>query len=159
VATIGYQWGTTPDATSVFRIAKGMVFDKSPAEILECRRAFYDAGANPAGGATKEYHDKWFLKNTHGSLALTSAVVKEIADPSGLITFMLPASVDDSGTNGSGNNRLVAPSGTFDSANKNVPTGSLAAGSAIGVWGKLTLAGGAAQQKTTYTPQLEGNTT
>jgi len=160
VATAGSQWGTTPDATSVFRIAKGMVFDKSPAEILECRRVFYDSGANPAGGATKEYHEKWFLKNTHATLSLTTAVVKEIADPSGLITFMLAASVDDSGTNGSGNNRLVAPSGTFDNSNKSVPGGgSLAAGSAIGVWGKLTLAGGAAAQKTTYTPQLEGNTT
>ncbi len=160
LATVGRAWGTNPvGADSVFRIAKGIVFDKSPAEITEVRRIGYAMGANSAGGATKEVHEKIFLKNCHGTIALTSAQVEESSDPSGLFTFGLATSVNDSGTNGSGNTRLVAPAGiTFDNSAKNVPGGSLAASSAIGCWIKATLPGGTAAAKTTYLPQLKGNT-
>ncbi len=156
-AVVSSAWGTNPDATSQFKISTGMVFDKSPAEILEVRRPFYNASA-PATGS-RNYYEKFFVKNTNATLALTSAIVKEQADPSGKITFMLPATLDDTGTNGA-NNRQVAPSGTFDSADKNVANSqNLSAGSAQGVWICLTLAAGDAASKTSWTPRLQGNTT
>lgn len=160
VATVNHPWTTNPDATTTFRLAKGFFFDKNPAEVLQVRRPFFDAAANPPAGAQKKYYDKAFFRNSHGSLALTSSVVKEFSDPSGLIAFGLETVVNGSGTNGAGNNRLVTPSGiTFDSADKSVPGGgTLNFGDVIGVWFELTLAGGAAAQKTTYTPRLEGNT-
>lgn len=160
VATVNHPWATQPDATSQFRIARGFYFDKLPTEVMEVRRVFFDAAADAPGGAERQYHDKVFFRNTHASLALTTAKVRELSDPSGLITFGLATTVNDNGTNGAGNNRLVAPSGiSFDNADKSVPGGgSLGPGAAIGVWLKLTLAAGAAAQKTTYQLRLEGNT-
>lgn len=161
VASIAYAWGTNPDATSTFSIAKGFFFDRSPSEIMEVRRPFYNAGANPGGGATKKYYEKAFFKNTHATLALTSAIVKEQSDPGADIAFGLASTLDDTAGNGGGNNRQVAPSGiTFNSADKNVANGqSLTAGSAQGMWLELTLVGGAAAQNTSYQPRLDGNTT
>ncbi len=157
-AVVSSAWGTNPDSTSQFKVATGMVFDKSPAEILEVRRPFYNASA-PASGS-RSYYEKFFIKNTNSTLALTSAVVREQADPSGKITFMLPSSLDDTGTNGTGNNRQVAPSGTFDSSDKNVGNSqNLSSGSAQGVWMCLTLSAGDAATKTTWTPRIQGNTT
>lgn len=154
-------WGTTPDNTSVYRISTGMVFEKSPAEVFEVRRVFYDAVADPA--VTKTYYEKIFIKNTHGSLALTAAQILEQADPSGKITFALETTLDGTGTNGAGNNRQVAPSagiGTFDSAAKNVANSqNHTAGAAQGVWLKLSLAAGDAATKTSYTPRESGSTT
>ena len=159
IAIINHPWGTNPDGTSEFRLSKGFFFEKSPAEVLQVWRIFFDAGANPGGGAEKKVYDCICLKNAHASLALTSAVVKEFADPSTLIAFALATAVNDTGTNGAGNTRLVAPAGlTFNSSDKNVPGGQLAAGDYIKVWLELTLAGGAAALKSSYTPYLQGNT-
>jgi hypothetical protein len=160
VATVNAAWATNPDATSVFRIAKGMFFDKTPNEVTQVRRLFYNAGANPPGGATKKYYDKVFFWNDDATLDLTSAQVIESADPSGLVAFGLEATLGGTTTNGAGNNRQVAPAGiTFDSAAKNVAnSGSLTHGAGQAVWLELTLAGGAAALKSTYAPQLQGNT-
>jgi len=49
VATVSSTWGTNPDNTSTFVVAKGFFFDKAPAEILEVRRPFYNAAANASG--------------------------------------------------------------------------------------------------------------
>jgi len=105
----------------------------------------------------KDYYVKGFWKNTHGSLTLTSAVVKENADPSAVITHALAASLDDSATTA---NRITTPGLTFSGADKNVPNSqNLSFGSAIGTWLNLTLAAGAAALKTTYTTELAGQTT
>jgi hypothetical protein len=162
IAYVSKAWGTNPNGTTTFRIAEGLVFDKGPSEVTEVRRLFYDALADAPGGSTKTYFDKFFLKNTHGSLDLTDAEVAEIADPSGDVTFALETTLDGTGKNGGGNNRQVAPSGgigSFDSTTKAVAnSGSLSSGSAQGVWAKLTLAAGAAAQKTSWTVRLQGNT-
>jgi len=159
VATVSRAWTTNPDATTTYKVSEGMVFDKSPAEITQVRRAFYNASA-PASG-TRDYFEKVFYKNTHATLALTTAVVKEQADPSGKVTFGLPATKGDTGGNGAGNNRQVAPAGiTFASTDVNVPEAGqqLTAGQAIGVWLKLSLAAADSPQDTTYTVRLSGNT-
>lgn len=161
VATISNTaWATTPDSTSVFRVARGMVFDKTPSEIFEVRRLFFDASANPPGGLTKTYYDKGFFKNTHGTLALTSAVVSEVSDPA-TIDFDLETVLDGTTTNGVGNNRQVAPSGfTFASTTKNVANSqNHTAAAAQGIWLQLTLVGGAAALNVVYQIKEQGNTT
>lgn len=158
IATVNEAWAVIPDATSTFRVSKGFFFDKNPSEVLEVRRPFFEAAANGVGGAAKTYFEKVFFKNTTPSLALTSAAVKKQADPSGFNDFGLAATLNDTGTNGA-NNRQVAPSGiTFDSLDKNVATGSLTFGDTQGVWLRLSLAAGAAAQKTSVTMRLVGNT-
>lgn len=104
-----------------------------------------------------DWFEKIFIKNTNGSLALTSSVVKENADPSNVITFALAAALDDTATV---TNRVTSPALTFNGSNKNVPNSqNLSAGSAIGVWLDLTLAAGNAALKTTWTGEIDGNTT
>jgi len=158
--TVDHVFAVAPTAGTTFRMAKGIVFEKDPVEVFEIRRPFYNAAANPPAGATKEYYDKGFWRNTHASLSLTTAVVKEASDPSGLITFGVEATLDAAGTNGAGNNRLVAPGAiTFDNADKNVVGGGiLSAGSGQGVWLKVTLLGGEAAQNTKYVSRLQGQT-
>lgn len=102
----------------------------------------------------KDYFIKVFYKNTNGSLALTSAVVKENADPTGDITFALAAALDDSASVA---NRLTSPGLTFNNTDKNVANSqNLSSGSAQGIWLDLTLAAAAAALKSTYTVELDG---
>jgi len=159
IATLDHETvGALPSAVSI-RISKGFFFAKLPAEVTEVRRPFYNASADPS--LTKTYYEKTFIKNTSTGLALTSSFVAEFADPSGKITFALATAKDDTGTNGGGNNRQVAPSSgvtVFDNSAKDVPSSSLGSGEAIGVWLKLTLAPGDTAQNTTYTPRIQGAT-
>lgn len=150
------------DGAGGYRISKGFFFEKAPAEVMEVRRIFYDAAANPPGGATRTYYEKLFFKNAHATLALSAAAIREDADPTGLVTFAVATAKDDAGTNGTGNNRTVMPpSGvsTFDNADKAVPSGQLSPAEAIGVWLCLTLAAGVVAQKSTYTVRCDGLTT
>lgn len=136
-----------------FAIHDGMLLDSHPTIIMTCRRPFYNASADVATGTTRNYYDKVFLKNTHATLALTSAVISEFADPTGNVTFALESGLNGVGTNGS-NNRQTAPSTgvtTFDSSNKNVSNSqNHSAGAAQGVWLKLTLAAGTAATNSYY---------
>lgn len=105
----------------------------------------------------KDYYIKGFWKNTHGTLTLTSAVVKQNADPDARITHALAASLDDSGSVA---NRVTSPGLTFNDTDKNVPNSqNLTAGAAIGTWFNLTLPAGDSPHKTTYTSELAGQTT
>lgn len=126
--------------------------------VTTVRRPFYDVAADVASGSTRNFYEKIFIKNTHGTLTLTNAYVTELADPLSTLTFTLATSVDDSETTA---NRQTAPSavGSFSSSQQSMPSSALAAGSAIGVWIKLTLAAGAAAAKTTYTLQAGGTST
>lgn len=106
-------------------------------------------------GATERY-EKFFWKNTHGTLALTSAQVVQNADPTGKITHALAATKDDSGSVA---NRKTSPGLTFDDTDKSVPTGSLGAGEAIGVWLNLSLLADDSPIRDTYTSELTGSST
>lgn len=120
-------------------------------------QALFQQLASSTTGAT-DWYAKFFIKNTNGSLTLTSSVVKENADPSGVITFGLAASLNDSATI---TNRTTVPAGiSFANTNVNVPNSqNLTNGSAIGVWLDLTLAQNNAALKTTWTGEIDGNTT
>lgn len=127
--------------------------------VTQLRRPFYNVAADASGGSSRDFYEKVFYKNNHATLALLAAAVSESADPGANITFDLEDAVND---NNSIANRLnTAPTGmlsTFASTSKNVPGTDLAAGAAIGVWLKLTLAAGTAPAKSTYTLNIAGNT-
>ena len=156
IATVGRAWGTNPDATSTFRVSRGFMFDKSPSEVTQVRRIFYNAQANASGGATKTYYEKIFVKNTNGSANLTSGQIA-LTDAVGVITFGLPTTLDDTGSNGAGN-RQSAPAGiTFDAATKTMAnSGTLTNGTAQGLWAKLTLPGGQSTLDTTFLLTAQG---
>lgn len=105
----------------------------------------------------EDFFIKIFWKNTNGSLALTSSVLKENADPSGLITFAVAAAINDSVSTA---NRKTTPGLTFNSSPQNVPNSqNLTSGSCIGFWLDLTLAAANAAVRSTYTPEIDGQTT
>jgi hypothetical protein len=125
--------------------------------VLTVRRLFYGAAADVAGGASRTFYEKFFVKNNNGTNALLSAQVSETSDPAAVFAFALATAVNDSGSVA---NRLAAPGGlTFNSTAKNVPGTDLAAGAAIGVWAELTLAAGAAPALYTWGVQVSGQTT
>ena len=161
VATVSRAYVTPPDATSVFRIAQGMFFDLLPNEISEVRRPHFDASADPPGGSQKTYFDKVFFSNEEGALTLTAAEIAEISDTPGVMDFGLESALDDTNTNGGGNNRQVAPGGiTFASTTTAVANGqNHTALAAQGLWLRLTLAAGAAALNFVYQLQEQGNTT
>lgn len=122
---------------------------------------FRKAASDPS--VQKDYFQKFYWKNLHGTLALTVATVKQNADPDARITHLLAASKGDTATS---TNRITAPAvgdtqdpDTFDDADKSVPTGNLGAGETIGVWLRLRLPAGDPVHRTTYTSELTGQTT
>jgi len=159
-AYVHADWDTIPDGTTTFKISNGMIFEKGPNEILQCRTIFYNAAADNPGGSAKNYYEKVFFSNEHGSLTLSESLIKEIADPTGQVDFDLEASLDGNDTNGAGNNRLVAPSGyTFDSTDKAVANSqNLTAGAAQGVWLRLNLPAGDRAEKTVFEIGCQGVT-
>src|SRR4030067_2797351 len=128
--------------------------------VTQVRRLFYSALAEEVGGSARNYYEKIFVKNTHGSLTLTSSVITEFADPSTVCSFDCVTILDGNDDNGA-NNRQVAPGGyVFASTAHDVAnSGNLTFGSAQGIWMELTLAAGLAPAKTSVTMKLTGNTT
>lgn len=128
--------------------------------ITEIRRPFYNAAAEASGGSQRDYYEKVFFKNNHGTLTLTSATIAEQADPSTNVDFDLEASLDGSDTNGAGNRQTHTGGYTFDSSTKNVANSqNLTAGSAQGCWLRLRLPAGEASDNTTFTMRVNGQTT
>lgn len=153
------DWSTNPDATSQYSIYIGALFDKTPNEILEVRKVFYNASAEAKDGSDKTYYEKIFVANDHATLSLIQSVIKEgTGGSASKIAFSLESGLDGSDDNGAGNNRLVAPSGhTFNSNDKNVPNSqNFTAGSVLGVWIALTLSAGDAEAVSTYPLIVEG---
>lgn len=147
--TITVTRNNSPTFTAIATLESG---------ILTVRRLFYSAQADASGGSSRDFYEKIFLKNTHGTLSLLSAAIVESADPGANITFDLESAV--SGTN-TATDRRTAPAsgmlGTFTGSSKNVPGTDLAAGGYIGIWLKQTLAAGATPAKNTYTLTTSGS--
>lgn len=159
VETVNDPWTTVPDATSVFRISKGFFLDKRPVEITEARRVFYNAAANAPGGGAVAYHDKVFFQNSSSGFSLLNAQVVLQSDPTSRVTFGLATTINDTGGNGGGNVRTVAPAGVvFGTAPVTVPGTDLMAGSSIGVWLKASLLDGDVAQLGVLTLRLTGTT-
>lgn len=128
--------------------------------LLEMRRPFYNVSADAAGGSSREFYEKLFVRNNNGTNDLLGATIKENADSLSKITFDLEDAKDDN--NQTADRLDTAPTGmqgSFDSADKTVPGTDLGSGEAIGVWIKLTLAAGDAAAKGTWTIEVTGSTT
>ncbi len=138
------------------KIAAGGVLGTVPIGELGFRRLFIAAFSDPS--APKPYYMKFFWKNTHGSLAYLSAIVKQNADPEGINGFALEDAVNDTHTTA---NRITGPSShitAFGTTQLAVPGTDLAFSAAIGVWIKMSLITGNAAFKDTYTSEIDGST-
>jgi len=117
--------------------------------------AFFRQSSSAA--SQKIRYEKFFWKNTNATLSLTTAQVMLTADPDARIRIGAAPSKGDSASVAT---RLTAPSSvTFvdDSVAISVPTGSLAAGEALGVWVEQDLPATDPAHKSTFTTQLSGN--
>jgi len=127
--------------------------------VLAVRRPFYNVASAVATGASRDYYEKVFMKNTNASFALLSASILESADPTGIITFTLEDAQDDNELIASRLN--TAPTGiseAFSDDAKDVPGTNVDPASAIGVWMKMTLVAGAAAGKSTWVMNTTGST-
>jgi hypothetical protein len=156
-AILDRDWDVVLDSTSIFRLSRGMVFEKAPDEAMEVRAIHYDARSDDLAGTQAQYYEKVFVKNTHPTETLSVAILTELSNPSGNIAFGLAASLNDSGTNGVGNNRQAFTSPpTFDNADKSVVGGVLAPGDIQGIWLRLMLDPAETGQKSEYSLRLNG---
>lgn len=117
---------------------------------------FYDSASSTTGSTSR--YEKIFWKNTHGTLTLTNAKVRLSADPASVIQQGICTAKDDSTSVA---DRLSAPGGVSfvdDNVDQDVPSTTLAAGEAIGVWYRLDLAQDNAPIKNTFTTRLAGTT-
>lgn len=173
--------GTTPIVFSVIGVIERVLraeLASAPAGSITVRRN--PSGATlrviPAGergfsmffrktssdpSSTKNYYAKLFVKNTHATLALQNTTFKQNADPDSRITHLPANVVDDTATAA---DRVTAPAAgntldpdTFDDSDKLV--GSLAAGSAWGIWFRLQLPSADPPHRTTYTLEVTGQST
>jgi hypothetical protein len=118
------------------------------------RTAFFRRSASESGIVIR--YEKEFVKNTHGSLTLNSAVLKLTADPDARIRMGGAPSVNDTATV---TNRKTAPASvTFvdDNVSQAVPGGILAAADRIGVWIEQNLSAADAPHRTTFTVEISG---
>lgn len=123
-------------------------------------RTFIGA-TTPAAGSTKRY-ELVYLKNTNGTLTLTTAQVRLTTDPALKIKMAVRGSKGDHATALTDRVQATPPESlTFvdDNTYQAVPTNTLAAGERIGVWVEQTLTSGDASFKDTFTLELSGNTT
>jgi hypothetical protein len=135
----GYLRGSSKNAAAV--------------EQTEIRRLFI--GATIPAASTDDYFEKFFVLNTAGT-DVSEAAVKKTADPDGLFDFALDSAAD--GTTTSSDRKTAPASGTtsFSDADKACPSDTLPAGSAIGVWVKMTLDSGLSPAASSLNLQLAG---
>ncbi len=101
-------------------------------------------------------YEKCFVKNNHGTLSLTQAVVQCTADPAGKIEVGLSATKDDTATVA---NRKTAPGGiSFVTENTPIAVEDdvLMAGEGVGVWVKQTLDAADSPVRSSFTVQVSG---
>ena len=139
--------GTLTGAITYY-VHEGMLFNGgTPSMITTVRRPFYNASADVTTGATKTYYDKVFMKNTHATLALTTATIALQTDASNYVSIALESGAFATHT-GSVSSRLnVTPTNctTFASgATAVMNSQNHSAGAAQGVWLRLQLPAGAA---------------
>lgn len=153
-----FKNGESQGTITVRRAGGGATIGTIPPNEVGFRRIFVNAYPSPS--AAKLYYEKVFLKNRHPRRPIINTVISESADPSGDITFLLSAAVDDLGA---ATNRVTAPAtditlppNTFDGNDKNVPA-ILEPGSAIGIWLRLSVAAGDSPFKSTYTLGVAGS--
>ena len=143
------------DNTSVYRLSRGIIFRKSPHEILTVRRPFYNVIADVPSGSERIFYEKFFWRNNSAE-TLADAYVEEYLNPTSRITFAIESSYGGSTVVA---NRRTAPTGlTFDRLDKSVPTTAMLAGQALAVWLKFVVPAGQSPTKSVYSSRLQGQT-
>lgn len=125
--------------------------------VLTCRRLFYGAAADPGGGASQVRYEKFFIKNTDGTNSYLGLTITETSDPSAVLDWAVALAVND--TVSVANRKTAPPTITFASTATTIPGNDLAAGAAIGIWARLTLAAGQAAAEYAWGLQTSGTTT
>lgn len=151
---------------TIRRSAAGATIYDIPIGERGCYRLFRKSSSE---ASPIDWYEKFFWKNTHGTLALLAAIINEDADPTTLISYAMEDAVDD---NNSPADRKTAPgagdigasgfiaSGDLTMATEtDVSTADLVSGSAIGVFVKLVLGADEPPIKSTWTSKLRGSTT
>ncbi|HEY3910394.1 MAG TPA: hypothetical protein VGM07_10925 [Stellaceae bacterium] len=173
VVAVSRDWTTLPDATSVYSILQGMLFESSPNAVVAITRCFSTAAADIPGGAQRVFYEKIFVVNNNSTTSLTGAQVEIASEaptlPSGaLLDLALCTALADGNTT---TNRQTAPTsgaGSFVTQPAlvsvpgagNLPSGAAPNGAgAQGVWLRLTLPAGAAAYKGSADLRVQGTTT
>lgn len=153
---------TTGTPVGIIRVRKSsddVTIAEISGSIRTVRRLFINATANAAGGAARQFYEKIFIRNDNLTTALLNASLVESSDPPGVVEFAF-----ESGYNGSnsGTGRLdTVPSsmasGSFDSTTKSFPGATnLGPSSGVGVWVRMTIAGGASATGFAWSCQVNG---
>ncbi len=173
VVAINRDWTAVPDATSVYTIVQGILFEISPNAVTAITRCFSTVAADIPGGSQRIFYEKVFAVNNNTTTALTGAQVEIASEapslPSGaLLDIALCTSLNDANTT---INRQTVPAsgaGSFvtQPAFVSVPgAGNLPSGAAPnntgaqGVWLRLTLPAGTAAYKGSADLRVQGTTT
>ena len=141
---------------TVRRAAAGPTVCTLEPTVTKAIRLLYDSTSE--AGITLRY-EKVYYRNTHATLTLTSAAIKLTSDPAARYRIGAAPSIDDSAT---ATNRKTAPASvTFvdDNVSQGVPTGQIAAGSAIGIWVEQNLPANDPAHDNTLSIELAGSTT
>ena len=169
--SVDRDWGTLPDATSVYAVSQGFYLEVSPNAITQVRRLFPSAAADIPGGSTKIYYEKIFAVNNDTATAVQSAAIIKQTDPAaGTIDIALTTALNDTGSVA---NRQTAPAsgvGSYTSGSApqsltvpgagNLPSGAAPnSAGAQGVWVRMTLTAGLAPGKGAFTLRASGATT
>lgn len=149
----------TLNNTSVYRLSRGVVLNKSPYEIMTVRRPFWNALATAPSGADRVFYEKFFWRNDSAE-SLTLAQVQEVVNTSGILFGIDPTIPSTSSVV----NRLTAPvisNLVFGRLPQDIPTtlATLAPGQAVGVWLAFAVSAGQTPRKTAYMSRLAGQTT
>jgi hypothetical protein len=105
-------------------------------------------------------YEKLFMKNTDGTLALTSSTITLTADPiGGVFTAGVAATLNDTATVANRTNDPGVVYAAFNVAQSVPNSGNLTAGAAIGVWIRQLLGVSQAPAKSSFTVTVAGNTT
>lgn len=146
----------TVDGASQYRLSPGVVISRLPHEIMAVRRPFYNLTAAPPSGVDRVYYEKFFWRNDSLEV-LQAPEIKELANPSGKVTFGLELG------NASVANRLTAPlipNMTFGRLPQALPSASpdLASGQAVGVWLSMSVQAGQSPIRSSYQSGISGQT-
>lgn len=152
---LSVQYSTTPVGTlTLRRRPTGAIVCVIPSGERGVSALFKGAAARNVGSVR---YDKFFFKNVHGSLTLSSATIRLTGDPSVRIRIGLATALNDSGEVA---NRMTAPAGISfvdDNVDISVPGGgTLAPSQAIGVWVEQTLIAAASAVNSTLSVSLNG---
>lgn len=171
-AYVNRNWGTAPSSASTYDVHEGMLFDLSPNQVTQVRRAFYGIAADVPGGSSRTFYEKVFGINNDTATALTGAAILKQVDPTGgTLNIGVCKALNDTQTAA---NRLTLPTNgdassiTFTSGSapqsQSVPSpGNLPSGvapnaaGAEGVWLQYVIPAGTAPAKTSATLRITGN--